>query len=383
MMAGFGLTSIASAQVITDTGPGSLNRIDNKVTNNCSIKNNNKVSANNTNKQTAKSGDASQKGNTNAGSSWGDWSTLDPITAQADGIGHDAWWNNVVDWMAQQAAGNGWDSSGDNLSWAPSGDNWSSFDPMTWQANGQSFGNWWDGAQSFLDRNSGKWLLDWPQGTGDAGNFGRGATSGNATNNNNANFRININNAANACRQNKIVPSPVKINANASASAAAAAAAEAAANQSNIVAAAPSSNVTPGAVSSGVGGVGGGPGRGGAQGPSNIRSANVPIAASRAASSAQASAAAAAAASQQVHVQVPVQRAVIANTGPNSSNVVSSKVENNTSVKNTNDICITNTNTQKASTGDATVSGNTNAGSSDSGNAGNGNGTGAGIDISN
>ncbi len=71
----------------------------------------------------------------------------------------------------------------------------------------------------------------------------------------------------------------------------------------------------------------------------------------------------------------------ISATGPGSSNVISSNVDNQTTVTNNNTICITATNTQQASTGDATTSSNTSSSSSNTGGAGNGNSTGVGADL--
>lgn len=59
----------------------------------------------------------------------------------------------------------------------------------------------------------------------------------------------------------------------------------------------------------------------------------------------------------------------ISNTGADSTNVVSSKVYNSLSVNNDNNICVTTTNNQTATSGDAKVSENTTGGSASTGNA--------------
>lgn len=58
-------------------------------------------------------------------------------------------------------------------------------------------------------------------------------------------------------------------------------------------------------------------------------------------------------------------------TGPDSVNVVKSNTNVNTSVSNTNNLSVTNTNYQQASSGSAEVEGNTTGGSAVSGNASN------------
>ena len=358
-MVGFGLTGIASAQTITNTGPDSLNRIDSKVNNKCSVENNNNVSVKNSNDQSAYSGDAT------VGSSWGGWSALDPAIAKANGDSYNSWRDGVVGWMAQRSAGNGWNSTGDNLDWAPSGNSWNDFDPLAWQSNGQSFGNWYDGAQAYLDGNSSNWLFDWPGGTGNT--FGGDATSGNATNNNNANFSININNAAgNPClRQRNIAQQPTPGRG----------AGPSVPGSIAISSAAPRAHGAPGVGGAGGGVPGGAPSAGGfgAVSPSSQRV--------KAVSSAP-SAPSAPGVGAVTSVSTP-PKAVISNTGPSSSNTISSSVSNKTSVTNNNNVCVTNTNTQTASSGDSSVSSNTHSGSSDSGDAANGNATGVGAELSN
>jgi len=212
-MASFGVTSMASAQTqtISNTGQNSHNSINSTYTNNCKVINTTHVSANSNNYQKATTGDATESGNTVSGS-WGGWASMDPSAAQNNGTSYSSWWNNVVNWIGQRSAGGGWNSDNSNLGWAPGGSSWMSYDPMTWQTNGQSFGNWYNGVESYLNSNTPNWLLTWPSTATGNGSWGGGAVSGNATNNYNANFTININNAAraaagtNSCGQSNFVP---------------------------------------------------------------------------------------------------------------------------------------------------------------------------------
>lgn len=364
-MTGFGFTSIASAQTITNTGPGSHNNITSNVTNNCSVTNNNRVSAYNSNRQQATTGDANVSDNTTAGVSWAGWSALDPTAAQAAGISYASWWSGVVNWIAQRASGDGWNSASTNLSWAPGGADWSGFDPVNWQANGQSFGNWYNSVEAYLNSNSPTWVMTWPaDATGSMG-LG-GAYSGNATNNYNANFSININNAASAaagtdsCGRSNFTPPPSGGMGG-------------------------GSTWTPPAVISASpqlsGGQGGGSGSGGYYSAPRGYVASAPVA----------------------HASTPVQStpspsggmgggggtpaapsgSSISNTGPGSTNNVTSNYTNNSSVTNNNCVTVSNFSSQTASTGDANVSGNTTTGGGGSGDASNANGTGGAVGITN
>lgn len=73
----------------------------------------------------------------------------------------------------------------------------------------------------------------------------------------------------------------------------------------------------------------------------------------------------------------------ISDTGPHSFNLISSRSNINEEVTNTNNVDITNTNTQTAVSGNATVSGNTRGGSARTGNATNTNSTDIEVAISN
>jgi hypothetical protein len=151
MMTGFGLIGTASAQIITDTGPGSINRIDNKITNKCTIENNNDVNVKNTNDQKATSGDATV-GGSNSGHDGHDWSGSDPLAIQADGI------------------------------------------------DGLGLGGSSDGFPSSLDGNSDG---NWSKGFGGGNTFGGDATTGDATNDNSTDLSVNIDNSTDdACFPN-------------------------------------------------------------------------------------------------------------------------------------------------------------------------------------
>lgn len=73
--------------------------------------------------------------------------------------------------------------------------------------------------------------------------------------------------------------------------------------------------------------------------------------------------------------------ATISTEGPNSG--ISTSSTNSTTVTNNNNVSVTNSNYQKASSGDATVSNNTTGGSATSGNATNNNETSTSVSISN
>ncbi|GEM_PF-3284079 len=73
----------------------------------------------------------------------------------------------------------------------------------------------------------------------------------------------------------------------------------------------------------------------------------------------------------------------ISNTGPQSSNTITTTNTDTTTVTNTNDINVSSNNFQTASTGNATTSNNTTGGSATSGNADNSNSSSVTIDINN
>ncbi|MCA9325577.1 hypothetical protein KDA23_05975 [Candidatus Saccharibacteria bacterium] len=71
------------------------------------------------------------------------------------------------------------------------------------------------------------------------------------------------------------------------------------------------------------------------------------------------------------------------NTGPGSTNQITTVNRNSTEITNNNNVSVINENNQQASSSSATVSGNTNGGNADSGDASNKNETSTGISISN
>lgn len=73
----------------------------------------------------------------------------------------------------------------------------------------------------------------------------------------------------------------------------------------------------------------------------------------------------------------------ISNTGPDSYNTIDSSVKSTVKVENENEINVDNSNYQKASTGDATVSHNTTGGDAVTGDATNTNSTSVSINVSN
>ncbi len=385
-MATFGLTTIASAQTITNTGPDSVNRIDSKVRNKCTVNNRNNVVVHNSNYQRASTGNATESDNTTAGASWGNWASLDPSAAQASGVSYNSWHNGVIGWVGAHSSGAGWSGNQDNLTWAPSDASWSSYDPMTWQANGQSFGNWWNGVQSFLNGNSSNWLLGWPSSATSSGSFG-GATSGNASNNNNSSFGISINNSAraragtNACGQSNFTPPPASGGGSSSVG-------SQGSNSSPSSLVATQAGLPSGGKGGGVGSNSGGSGAGFSSG-STPRLASAGNSMHHPSSVGSSPSAPGSSSSPQPPSggkgggsNAP-SSASISNTGPSSKNTVSSTQTNKISVANTNNVSVCNTSSQNASSGNASVSGNTSAGSGSSGYSGNGNGTGMGADLTN
>jgi len=73
----------------------------------------------------------------------------------------------------------------------------------------------------------------------------------------------------------------------------------------------------------------------------------------------------------------------ISNTGPSSTNKINNVVSNTSTVLNNNNVRFTNTNTQTATSGNATVSGNTTGGNATTGNASNTNETCLSVQINN
>lgn len=362
-MASFGLTSIASAQTITNTGPDSHNTITSTNTNNCTTTNTNNLSASNYNDQSATSGNATSSDNTNAGLPWTGWNTLDPATAETNGQSYASWQLGVSNWVSQRASGNGWNSNDSNLTWAPSSTNWSSFDPVTWQANGQSFGNWYNSVESYLNSNSSNWLLTWPADATDSGNLG--ATSGNATNNYNANFSININNAAraaagtNACGQSNFTPPPTTGGGGTGAGLGA--------SFSPILS---SPSYIPGSGSGGYS-----PGSSRHYAPM-VHAPVVPTSNS----------VASAVTPPPPALVLPPPAApasTISNTGPGSANTIASTNTDNSAVTNTNTVSVASYSNQSASSGDSTSASNTSTSGGGSGNATNAAGSGTGVDLSN
>jgi hypothetical protein len=366
-MAVFGVTGIASAQTISNTGPGSHNNITDNMTNNCTVTNNNRVSATNTNQQTATTGSVTEANNTNAGATWGGWSGYDPATSQANGTSYASWWSGVVNWMAEHASGSGWNSDQSNLSWTPSSSDWSAYDPLSWQASGQSFGNWYNGVESYLNTNSGPWLLSWPADATGSGYFG--ATSGSATNNYNANFSININNTARAaagtdsCGHSLFTPPAGNGGAGSGGAGGAVLGA---------------STTAPSFVGSGNGGYGGYSGTS-FYAPTS-HSVTSPVISNPAPVVTQPSVGLGGSA-PSLPVVSPVSS--ISNTGPGSTNNITSNTTDNRQVSNNNCISVVNTSTQTSSTGNTTVTGNTSTGGAGSGGATNNNGTGGDIGVTN
>lgn len=375
MMACFGLTNVVSAQTITNTGPGSHNNITSNETNNCRVMNNNDLSIYNRNNQSATTGNVTESGNTGVGLTWSGWDALNLTAAQADGQSYASWWSGVVNWIAQRASGTGWNSSQSNLTWTPGGTDWTAYNPLLWQAQGQSFANWYNAVESYLNSNSSNWVLSWPAADTGTGSFG--ATSGNATNNYNANFSININNAAraaagtNSCGQSLFTP-PVTSGGSGGGSLPSG-------GSGGVVL---GSSFVPTSRPSGGTGIGGGFASGSTFIPTShvnhpaLSAPNVPNTIPVVSTPTGGNGGGGGS-------STPAPVASISNTGPGSSNNITSNQTNNSSVTNCNTVTVSSTNTQVATTGSSNVSGNTTTGGGGSGSATNIGSDGTGVGISN
>lgn len=130
----FGFTGMTSAQInsIQNTGPYSSNKVVSKQSENCTVKNNNSISAANNISQNAQTGDVMANGNTTVGSGWGAW------------------------------------------------------DPATWAAQGHTYAEWHAAFTAYMASVESNW----------GSMSGVGVSSGNASNSNNSQISININNSA-------------------------------------------------------------------------------------------------------------------------------------------------------------------------------------------
>ena len=367
----FGFTSMAAAQTITNTGPGSTNNINTTTTNNCSRVNNNAISASNSNTQNATSGSANVSGNTTAG--WSGWSALDPTAAQAAGISYASWWGAVVNWIGTHAGGAGWNSTETNLTWTPGSANWSGINPVSWQVNGQSFSNWYNAAQSYLNSNSSVWVLGWPADATGTMALG-GASSGSATNNYNANFSININNTArkvagtDSCGRSLFVPpTPTQYGGGSGGGV--------------VMGASVVSRSQPHTL-----GASGGVGGGGFYIPTSHTTGSAPHTSNSSGN----------VPSQPVSVNPAVvppstqfsnpptgNTGSISNTGPGSTNSINSTYTNNSTVTNNNNVSTGSFSTQTATSGSSNVSNNTSVGGAGTGTAQNNNDTSGDVSVSN
>lgn len=154
-------TAVASADSITNTGPGSRNVILSRLTSNSRVTNNNNVRITNSNYQTARTGDVNvsrntsyHPGNCNDGYQ-NDWSSWSPDSWQQNGRNFGDWWAGMMSHMGQQY----W--SGGNNDWMNGGDSWSSWNPSMWCQNGSSYGNWLSKFNAYMSRNCNYWQQNW------------------------------------------------------------------------------------------------------------------------------------------------------------------------------------------------------------------------------
>ncbi len=361
-MAAFGFTSMASAQSITNTSPGSTNNITTNVTNNCTVTNTNTVNATSVNNQTATTGDANVGGSSVL--PWSGWDKLAPEAAQQGGEGYAGWWGNVLDWVSARATGQGWSDPENQSGWTPASGEWGQWDPVAWQEQGHSFNDWFAGVQGYVNASSPTWLMTWPQNGGNT--LGGDATTGDATNVNNASFTVNIINRApvDSCGHSVIpVVPPV--------------------NPPSGGGSGGGSWVSPASYSAPKSG---GSGSGGVSGYSSYAAPY--YSAPKATYVAPAVVTPPSTPSTPVTPPVPPTPPTppantISNTGPGSSNNITSNNTNNSQVTNTNVVSTVSMNQQSASSGDANVSSNTSAGGAGSGGASNANGVGGDVSVTN
>lgn len=378
IMACFGFTGLASAQTITNTGPDSTNTISSSRMDNCAVINSNRVSATSFNSQWAQSGDATVAGNTTAGLPWTGWSTLDPAVWQQNGQSYSAWQTGLTQWLSQRAGGAGWNTATINLTWVPSNTTaWSSWNPLLWQQNGQSFQNWYAQLNAHLASTATNLLSNWPAGaTGNGLNLG-GATSGDATNHNSTSFMMTITNGAAAstpssgsagCSSHSLPGTPGT----------------------------PGTPATPGTPGSngGLGGHimgasigGGGSGNyypaGGGFGGYNAPAVHTASTTGVPSTPGTPPTPGSGGSGSGGHTPGTPSSSTISNTGPGSTNTISSNYTGNATVTNNNTVSVVTSNCQSAESGDATVADNTTTGSSGSGTAANNNGTGTDVDFGN
>lgn len=384
IMACFGFTGLASAQIITNTGPDSTNTISSISTTDCKITNNNQLSVSNSNSQWAQSGDATVAGNTTAGLPWTGWNTLDPAVWQQNGQSYSAWQISLNQWLGQRADGAGWNTAAPNLTWTPGNpSSWSSWDPLLWQQNGQSFQNWYAQLNAHLASTAASLLSTWPAGaTGNGLNLG-GATSGNATNSNSTSFMLTITNgtAASPSMGGGTICGAYYQPGTPSAPGT------------------PGTSGSPGSIGSvgsaghvmgaSIGGGGSGYGGGSYYPSSSFGGYNSPAAAYTAAASGVPSTpgttAMSGAGGSGGGGQTPgtPSSGTISNTGPGSTNTISTNYTSNATVTNNNTVSVTTSNCQSAQSGDATVADNTTTGGGGSGSASNANDSGTGVTVKN
>lgn len=363
--ASVGLSGLASAQTATiiNTGPSSVNRATFESNTTCTFINSNAVNIANDNTQTAQTGDVYASDNTSVGLGWSGWPNLDPATWQAQGSGFADWWTNVQSWLEANGS-NSWDIGPANEGWASPGANWADWNPITWQANGQTYDAWYSSVSSYLDANQTTWQNSWPAHNA----TGSTVTSGNATNRSHNVFNITITNrpvqasrsAGNLqCVPNTTVNTPTSDSQTPNPSATVSTPSSVEANTPSggrgLGVGSGSGSSIPGYSTSWSGHSSGGATSGTSRqsAPETYawngggRGSGIPSAPS--------------------HDYTPAS-AAISNTGPYSTNTVTSETSSSYSATNTNTISINNSNPQYASTGNVYAYNNTSVGA-DSGSA--------------
>lgn len=385
IMACFGLTGMAAAATITNTGANSVNRITSNSEASCYVSNDNNIDLTTSNNQSAVSGDAVSSENT--GTTWEGWSDWNPVTWQVNNASFSDWWSGLMSWTGERLGANDWNSDNNHLSWHPSGTNWqdiwSNWNPTLWQANGQSMNNWHSQLMQYLNSHSGRWMITW---TGNGNGHMGGVSTGNATNSYNANVNISVVNGGSTVGNGWCyVPSNSGGNGGSSIGNTGSGSTNVIKHsnhpEGHVLAAntiSASNGNTQGAVSGAFYGsqnTGYGGGTTGNAGNSGHVSGTVGVSNNTGGKGGGPT---------STPPKAPAApSSTISNTGYSSENVISSRENSESYVTNTNNISYSSTNTQTAVTGNVTSSQNTTVGSDGSGNATNNAGSGGSVGIKN
>jgi hypothetical protein len=133
------------------------------------------------------------------GGQYSDWNSWNPDTWQSNGRSFDDWWNGMMRQLG--GYGSSW-NGGYGSNWSPYGNNWqsnwSNWNPYTWQSNGQSYGNWYAQVRPYMISHYSSWKNNWRcnnygNNYGNKGNYGGGNYDGNKYGNRNYGNRYDDN----------------------------------------------------------------------------------------------------------------------------------------------------------------------------------------------